>query len=67
MDRNGDGDISRTEFLGTRDEFDAIDTDRDGLISLGEAEAWDAARREKAAPKPTEKPKAGPEPMKENR
>lgn len=48
MDRNADGDLSRLEFLGTRAEFDAIDADRDGLISLAEAEAWEKkARREK--------------------
>jgi Ca2+-binding EF-hand superfamily protein len=41
MDRNGDGDVSRAEFLGTKAEFDAIDTDGDGLISIEEAEAYD--------------------------
>jgi Ca2+-binding EF-hand superfamily protein len=46
MDRNGDGDLSRGEFLGTPDEFAAIDTDGDGLISL--AEAWDQKMRPKA-------------------
>jgi Ca2+-binding EF-hand superfamily protein len=47
MDRNGDGDVSRTEFIGTKAEFDAIDADGDDLISLAEAEAWDAKVREK--------------------
>jgi Ca2+-binding EF-hand superfamily protein len=47
MDRNGDGDVSRSEFLGTQEEFDAIDTDHDGLISLEEAEAYDRKMREK--------------------
>ena len=46
MDRNGDGDVSRAEFLGTRAEFDAIDTDHDDLISLAEAEAYDANVRQ---------------------
>lgn len=45
MDRNGDGDISRTEFLGTRAEFDAIDTDHDGLIGLEEAETFEKKAR----------------------
>lgn len=47
MDRNGDGDVSRGEFLGTPEEFAAIDTDGDGLISLAEAEAWDQKMRPK--------------------
>jgi Ca2+-binding EF-hand superfamily protein len=46
MDRNGDGDVSRSEFLGTKEEFDAIDTDHDGLISLEEAEAYDKKMRQ---------------------
>jgi Ca2+-binding EF-hand superfamily protein len=41
MDRNGDGDVSFREFLGTREEFNAIDTDGDGLISAAEAERFD--------------------------
>ena len=45
MDRNADGDVSRAEFVGTRAEFDAMDADRDGLISVREAEAFDAAAR----------------------
>jgi Ca2+-binding EF-hand superfamily protein len=45
MDRNGDGDVSRAEFLGTRAEFDALDADHDGLISRSEAEAFDRAAR----------------------
>jgi len=45
MDRNGDGDISRLEFLGTRAEFDRIDTDKDGIISTAEAETYDKLKR----------------------
>jgi Ca2+-binding EF-hand superfamily protein len=45
MDRNGDGDVSRLEFLGTRAEFDAMDADRDDLISLQEAEAFEKKTR----------------------
>jgi Ca2+-binding EF-hand superfamily protein len=37
MDVNGDGDVSRREFLGTEEEFRRLDTDGDGLISLAEA------------------------------
>ena len=47
MDRNADGDVSRAEFVGTRAEFDAMDADRDGLISAREAEAVDAAAARK--------------------
>jgi Ca2+-binding EF-hand superfamily protein len=47
MDRNGDGDVSRSEFLGTDEQFRAIDTDGDGLISLEEAEAYDRKMRAK--------------------
>jgi hypothetical protein len=47
MDTNGDGDISLAEFLGSREEFDRIDTDRDGLISPEEAIRYDALVRGK--------------------
>lgn len=38
MDRNGDGDVSRREFLGTDEDFRKIDTDGDGLIDANEAD-----------------------------
>jgi hypothetical protein len=47
MDRNGDGDVSRGEFLGAKAEFAKLDTNADGLISLEEAEAFEAKARPK--------------------
>jgi len=37
MDRNNDGDISPSEWLGTDEEFKRLDADGDGLISAAEA------------------------------
>lgn len=37
MDRNGDGDISRKEWLGPLELFKRLDKDGDGLISVQEA------------------------------
>jgi hypothetical protein len=45
MDKNADGDISLKEFLGTREDFDRIDSDRDGLISPDEAIRFDGQLR----------------------
>jgi hypothetical protein len=39
MDRNGDGDVSPREFLGTAEAFRRLDRDGDGLLSPEEAEA----------------------------
>lgn len=39
MDRNGDGDISRREFLGKEADFQKLDQDRDDLITSVEAAA----------------------------
>lgn len=45
MDRNGDGDVSRIEFLGTKAEFDAMDADKDDLVSVSEAETYEKSLR----------------------
>ena len=37
MDKNQDGDVSLREFLGSRADFQRLDTDGDGLISWEEA------------------------------
>jgi Ca2+-binding EF-hand superfamily protein len=37
MDRNGDGDLSRREFLGTPEDFQKLDKNADALISPDEA------------------------------
>jgi Ca2+-binding EF-hand superfamily protein len=57
MDRNGDGDVSRNEFLGSSKEFALIDTDHDGLISLEEAEAYDKKLRPNQEEAATQKPR----------
>jgi Ca2+-binding EF-hand superfamily protein len=44
MDLNHDGDLSSSEFLGTADVFETIDSDADGLISAAEAARLDAQR-----------------------
>ncbi|HVS34295.1 MAG TPA: EF-hand domain-containing protein [Gemmataceae bacterium] len=51
MDVNGDGDVSPREFLGSLEDFKRIDTDGDGLISVEEAEAFDAMMRAKKGDK----------------
>jgi len=45
MDRNGDGDVSPREFLGTPEKFKLLDEDGDGYISIEEAEKADARLR----------------------
>jgi Ca2+-binding EF-hand superfamily protein len=44
MDRNRDGDVSRKEWLFSDELFRAIDADGDGLISVEEAERYEASR-----------------------
>lgn len=39
MDKNGDRDLTRAEFLGTTDQFGTLDADGDGLVSTSEAAA----------------------------
>jgi Ca2+-binding EF-hand superfamily protein len=48
MDRNRDGDVSRREFLGTKEEFDRIDANGDGLIDADEAAAATGARNQES-------------------
>ena len=50
MDRNHDGDVSRREFLGPRDQFDRLDRDNDGLIDPDEARAAAAEAKPKSMP-----------------
>lgn len=50
MDRNGDGDVSRREWLGPEEEFRVIDRDGDGLLSAEEAGLYDAARGRRSSP-----------------
>jgi Ca2+-binding EF-hand superfamily protein len=45
MDRNGDGDVSLREWLGSEEEFRRLDADGDGLISAEEAEKADAGKK----------------------
>lgn len=41
MDRNKDNDLIRSEFPGTDEQFQALDSDRDGLVSAAEALQFD--------------------------
>lgn len=46
MDRNGDGDLSLSEFLGTAEQFRQLDANRDGFIDPDEASAASAGPSE---------------------
>jgi Ca2+-binding EF-hand superfamily protein len=45
MDKNGDGDISRAEWLGSEEDFKRFDLDGDGLISVAEAKKAEAMKK----------------------
>jgi Ca2+-binding EF-hand superfamily protein len=49
MDRNHDGDVSRREFLGPRDQFDRLDRDQNGLIDPDEARSSVAGKNKDGA------------------
>jgi hypothetical protein len=42
MDRNGDGDLSAAEFLGSAEQFRHLDTNADTFIDPAEASAASA-------------------------
>jgi Ca2+-binding EF-hand superfamily protein len=48
MDRNGDGYVSRREWLGSTEDFKRIDTDGDGLIDVREAERAETWLKQRA-------------------
>jgi hypothetical protein len=45
MDANADGDMSPREFLGTKDQFKALDANGDGLIDAAEAQTLHSPRK----------------------
>ena len=45
MDRNTDGDLERSEFLGHAETFLRFDADADGLLSPEEARAEEVAKK----------------------
>lgn len=45
MDENGDGRVSRQEFLGPPNRFDMIDADKDGFLTVEEITAFRAKRQ----------------------
>ncbi|VGO19988.1 sulfatase-like hydrolase/transferase [Pontiella sulfatireligans] len=61
-DTNGDGKITKAEFIGPERRFTMLDKDKDGTITCSEAEAAPAApnrgtgQRQGSAPRPFEQP-----------
>ncbi len=47
MDLNNDGELTKKEFLGSAEHFKLLDTNGDGVISVGEAKAYEAKRKKK--------------------
>ncbi len=47
MDRNGDGDLTLKEFIGSKEAFDKLDANRDGFIEPKEAKAADVGSKSK--------------------
>ena len=45
MDRNSDSQLSRAEFIGTDEQFNQFDTNKDGFLSPDEARSADAEFR----------------------
>jgi Ca2+-binding EF-hand superfamily protein len=58
MDRNADGDVSRAEFLAAEPDFVMLDANKDGLISVAEAEEYETKARPKKKPEPKKKEEA---------
>ena len=62
MDRNGDNDVSSSEFPGRKEHFAELDTDRDALVSAQEALDYDrrqaqpASTTESTTAEPTDTP-----------
>jgi hypothetical protein len=60
MDRNGDGDLSPHEFLGSEEDFRLLDADGDGFISAAEARRYEAGLKKDTPKKDEKKPGKNP-------
>ena len=61
MDRNKDNDLTRVEFPGTDEQFQALDADHDELVSADEALRFDEKTedtKQNDAERPVENPGA---------